>query len=213
MYSYIRRLGRGVFTTHELHAISGKSLSAVTQALNYLVRQDLIFKVYRGVWAEAGTGGVSPYSVIPFLFPRHRAYVSFVSALHLHGIIEQIPHIITLASVSHAATLRTTVGTFNVHQVAPSFFTGFDWYEGTGTFLIAEPEKALVDSLYLSACKKRRFGHFPELRFPRSFSFKKAEGWVKTISNAMIRTSVQNKLAALKKRARSDPGSLRSSVA
>ena len=198
VYSCIRQLGRPVFTTDEARAISGRSPSAATQALNYLARQGIIFKIYRGVWAEAGTGRVSPYSVMPFLFSRQRVYLSFISALHLYGIIEQIPQVITLASVSHTKTLRTKAGTFSVHQLVPSFFTGFDWYKGTGTFLIAEPEKALVDSLYLSACKKRQFGHFPEMRFPRSFSFKKAEEWTKAIPNVMVRASVQRKLAHLK---------------
>jgi predicted transcriptional regulator of viral defense system len=198
VYSFIRQLGRPVFTTDEVRAISGRSPSAATQALNYLARQGLIFKVYRGVWAETGAGRVSPYSVMPFLFSRQRVYLSFISALHLHGIIEQIPQVITVASASHTKTLRTKAGTFSVHQLAPSFFKGFEWYKGAGSFLIAEPEKALVDSLYLSACKKRQFGHFPELHFPGSFSFKKAEEWAKTIPNAMVRTSVQKKLAHLK---------------
>jgi predicted transcriptional regulator of viral defense system len=170
----------------------------VTQALNYLARQGLIFKVYRGVWAEAGAARVSPYMVVPFLFPRQRAYVSFVSALHLHGIIEQIPQVITLASTLHTKTLKTTVGVFGVHRIAPYFFKGFDWYKGSGSFLIAEPEKALVDSLYLSACRKRQFGYFPELHFPKTFSFRKADGWAKTIANAMVRINVRRKLADLK---------------
>ena len=198
MHSYLRQLGRPVFTTHEAHAVSGRSLSATTQALTYLARQGLIFKVCRGVWAEAGAGRISPYSVIPFLFPRHRAYLSFISALHVHGILEQIPQVATLASTSHTKTLRTKVGTFSVHQIAPYFFTGFDWYKGEGSFLIAEPEKALVDSLYVSARRKRQFGYFPELHIPRSFSFRKVDAWVRAIRNTMIRTSVQRKLASLR---------------
>ncbi len=199
VYSCIRQLGRPVFTTAEARAISGRSPSAATQALNYLARQGLIYKIYRGVWTEAGMGRISPYTVIPFLFPRQRAYLSFVSALHLHGVIEQIPQVITLASMSHTKTLRTRIGTFNVHQLAPYFFTGFDWYKGTGSFLIAEPEKALADCLYLSACRKKQFGYFPELHFPKSFSFKKVEDWMKSIPSAMVRTNVQGKLARLRR--------------
>ena len=195
VYSYVKSLGRPVFTTREAASISGRSLSAATQALDHLVRQGIIYKVCRGVWADAGATTVSPYTVIPFLFPRHRAYVSFVSALHMHGIIEQIPQVITLASTAHTRTVRTKVGTFSVHQIAPSFFDGFDWYRGTGSFLIAEPEKALIDSLYLSACKKRQFGHFPEMRFPRSFSFPRALRWARSIRNQAIRVHVIDALS------------------
>lgn len=190
----IKQLHRPVFTTHELSVLSGGSLSNTTQALNLLEKKGLIFKISRGIWAEAGNEHLSPYIVIPFLFSRHRAYVSFISALHLYGIIEQIPQIVTLASTVHTRIVRTKIGAFSIHQIASSFFIGFDWYRGTGSFLIAEPEKALVDSLYLSARKKKQFDYFPELHFPKSFSFKKAAGWVKKIPNPKISSCVQKKL-------------------
>ena len=161
-----------------------------------------MLKVYRGVWAETGRGNLSAYTVIPFLFPRHRAYVSFTSALHLYGIIEQIPQVIMLASQGHTRIIRTKLGTFYVHKIADSFFKGYDWYKGTGTFLIAEPEKALMDSLYLSSCKKRQFSYFPEMNFPESFSFKKAASWIEKIDNPKIKDSVKKKLQGLEKNVR-----------
>lgn len=197
---FIKQLHRPVFTTHELAALSGKSLSAATQALNFLQKQGLIFKIYRGIWAESANERLSPYAVIPFLLPRHRAYVSFISALHLYGMIEQIPQTITLASTSHTKIIHTKIGTFSIHQITPLFFDGFSWYKETGSFLIAEPEKALVDSLYLSACKKKQFGYFPELHFPKSFSFKKMTEWVKKIPDSKISSYVREKLDIILKK-------------
>ena len=193
----IKQLRRPIFTTHEISALSGKSLSSTTQALSFLKREGILHKIYRGIWADSGDERLTPYNVIPFLFPRHRAYVSFVSALHLHGIIEQIPQIITLASTGHSKTIHTEIATFSIHRINPKFFYGFGWYRGTGNFLIAEPEKALIDSLYLSSRKKRQFGHFPELHFQKSFSFKKANEWVKKIPDYRIQIYVQEKLASL----------------
>ncbi len=191
---FIKRLNRPMWTTHELTAISGRSASSIAQALSYLEKQGLVFKICRGIWGEAGNERLSAYNVIPFLSPRQRLYVSFISALHLYGIIEQIPQVITLASTTHTKTIHTKLGTFCVHQMAASFFKGFDWHKGTGGFLIAEPEKALIDSLYLSACKKKQFGYFPELNFPRSFNFKRARDWAKSIPNVKIRLNVLKKL-------------------
>lgn len=159
----------------------------------------MVFKIYRGLWGETG-GTVSAYAVIPFLFPLTRAYVSFVSALHLQGIIEQIPRVITLASTVHTKIIKTSIATYAVHRITPSFFFGFAWYKGTDSFLIAEPEKALVDSLYLSARKKKQFSHFPELHFPDSFSFKRASGWVRRIPDSKMRIYAQKKLDEIKKR-------------
>ena len=197
--AFIKQIGRSIFTTHELVALSGKSPSTIVQSLNYLVRQGMIVKIYRGVWAESGSKGTSPFEIIPYLFSRQRVYVSFITALHLHGIVEQIPQVITLASTAHTNTIRTKVGVFSVHQIAPVFFDGFGWYKGEGNFLIAEPEKALIDSLYLSSRRKKQFGSFPELDFPPEFSFKKAVQWVKRIPEQKIRHYVSEKLQALDK--------------
>lgn len=196
---FVKKTGSRIFTTHEIVALSGKSASTVTQSLNRLAGQGLLMKIVRGVWAELGPQPISPYEIIPYLFPRQRVYVSFISALHLHGIVGQIPQIITLASLTHTRTIRTKAGVFSVHQIAPAFFSGFDWYKGEGKFLIAEPEKALIDSLYLSSRKKKQFGSFPELDFPPDFNLKKAVRWAESISEKKIRQHVLEKLKALKK--------------
>ncbi len=199
---FIKKLGRPVFTTHELAAISGKSASTIVQSLNRLARQGLLMKVCHGVWAEIGPRSLSAFEIIPYLFPRQRVYVSFITALNLHGIVEQIPQVITLASSSHTRTISTKAGTFSVHQIAPAFFDGFDWYKGEGSFLIAEPEKAFIDSLYLSSRRKKQFGHFPELHFPPEFSFKKAARWVASIPEETIRRYVLKKLKTVEEQAK-----------
>jgi len=63
---YIKQLRRPVFTSHELCSLSGKSASVVTQTLNFLTRQGVITKVYRGIWAEAGNEKLSPYRATAF---------------------------------------------------------------------------------------------------------------------------------------------------
>lgn len=195
--TYIKKLKSPLFTTFEISSLSGKSSSVVTQSLNYLEKNGVVLKIYRGIWAEVGNASLSPYAAIPYLFIRQRAYVSFLSALHLYGIIEQIPQVITLASTVHTRTIHTKLGVFAVHRLSPKFFNGFGWYKNGESFLIAQPEKALIDSLYLSACKKKQFGHFPELLFPKTFSFKKAKNFARSIPNSNIRSYVLKKLKAL----------------
>ncbi|OGW78022.1 MAG: hypothetical protein A3I73_06045 [Omnitrophica bacterium RIFCSPLOWO2_02_FULL_45_16] len=191
----IKQLKRPIFTTREAASCAGGSTSGTVQALNHLAREGVVIKIARGIWGvDMGNKRTSQYSVIPFLLPHGRGYVSFISALHLHGIIEQIPQLVTLASTAHTKTIRTKLGTFYLHRIAPSFFKGFDWYKGNGDFLIAEPEKAFVDCLYLSARKKKQFGHFPELHFPKSFSFKKARDWAGQIPDIRIRSYVNREL-------------------
>jgi predicted transcriptional regulator of viral defense system len=193
----IKKLKRDVFTTREISSISGKSLSATVQALNYLQKQGLIFKIYRGIWAEITGKPLSPYSVIPFLPVQSRCYVSFISALHLHGIIEQIPQVITLASIEHTRKVSTKAGAFAFYKIQPAFFKGFNWYQKSGNFLIAQPEKALIDCLYISAYKKKQFSYFPELHFPKLFSSKKAKEWIRQIPSSRVRSYVEKKYKGL----------------
>jgi len=74
--SYIKKIGRPVFTTFELTQLSGKSQSMVVQELNYLQRQGVVFKIYRGIWGDVG-GNMSAYTVIPFLFPPYTCVCFF----------------------------------------------------------------------------------------------------------------------------------------
>ena len=94
--------------------------------------------------------------------------------------------------------IHTKLGDFLIHQISSPLFDGFDWYKGEGNFLIAEPEKALIDSLYLSSRKKKQYGSFPELDFPPEFSFRKAVRWAELISEKKIRLYVLAKLKTLR---------------
>jgi len=200
IFMYVRKIRRPVFTTREMAALSGKSSSATTQSLAYLARQGLLLKVRRGLWADVGNQRLSPLTISPHLIPGHRSYVSFLSALHLHGIIEQIPQVITLASTAHSKTIRTRLGDYIVHRITPPFFVGFDWYRGRTSFLIASPEKALVDCLYLSAHRKKQYRHFPELHFKNDFSFRKAAAWARRIPSARVRGRVLKDLSVLREK-------------
>src|SRR3989339_1708063 len=184
---YIKMLGRPVFTTREITDMSGKSASNVTQSLNYLGRHNVIKKLYRGVWAEATGKLISPYVVVPHLFASTRVYVSFLSALHLHGVIEQIPQTITLAATTHTKKIQTKLATFQIHQISPDYLFGFDWYKESGSFLIAEPEKAFADCLYLFTKKKKQYGYFPELNLSKPFDIKKAESYILKIHDSRAR--------------------------
>ncbi|MDO8734284.1 MAG: hypothetical protein Q7K21_03900 [Elusimicrobiota bacterium] len=109
-------------------------------------------------------------------------------------MIEQIPQTITLASTTHTRKIKTAVGTFIVHKILPSYFFGFDWYKGTENFLIAAPEKALADCLYLFTRKKKQYGYFPELNLIKPFSIKKTEEYIRRIPDKHSRISAQSRL-------------------
>lgn len=201
----VRAVGRPIFTTGEIARLAYTSPSVTTRVLGSMARRGALRRVVRGLWAESDDPRFSAHALVHYLAAGNRAYVSFLSALHLHGIIEQIPQIIYAATTGHTKVQKTTFGTFSFHRLHPAFFGGFDWYGENRDFLIATPEKALVDSLYLSTRRGRRFGYFPELGFARTFSFRRAEEWVRRIPEGPIRRHVAQRLRRLRNRSAESP--------
>lgn len=196
LWRTILELDRLVFTTREIAALTGSSMSAASQSLARLDGAGVVKRVLQGVWAIAADARFSPFSLVPFLTAGQPCYVSFVSALHLHGMISQIPQTITIASTAHTRRIVTPVAAFSLHRIEPGFFAGFDWSDN-GRFLIATPEKALADSLYIASRRGRRYAAFPEISFPRCFSVAKARRWLARIRNPRLRASVADKLEYL----------------
>ncbi len=195
----LQDIKRPVFTTREIATLRHGSLSATSQSLSRLAEQGVVKKVKKGIWCLPAHPDFSRFAVAPFLTPRQRVYVSFISALHLQGIIEQIPQVIYVATTGRGRGIRTAVGSYSFHQLSPEFFSGFDWYGKRQDFLIATPEKALIDSLYLSSRRGRRFGIFPELDLGSHFSFRKAKKWADLIPDKRIRGHVLKKLEGIKR--------------
>ena len=198
----LRAVNRPVFTTREIAALRGSSLSAASQSLKRLERQGLLAQAARGVWCDPSDPRFTQLSLVPFLAGSHRAYVSLLSALHLHGMIEQIPQIVYAVTTDHTRTVETSLGTFSFHRVRPALFCGFDWHGQGRDFLIATPEKALVDSLYLSSRKGRRFRFFPEIDMATRFRPREARRWIRRIPDPRIRKHVSERFEALRAQAR-----------
>lgn len=192
----IHKAGRLVFSTREIAQMTGASVGSVTQSLRRLEKQGVIKKIIQGVWGFVEDKRFSPFLVIPYLNQNHRSYLSFISALHVYDAISQIPQVITVASTAHTKVFRTSVGAFHVHQISPDFFDGFDWHK-TGDYLMATPEKAFVDCLYLASRRSKYFGHFPELDISM-LDAKKVKAWVGRIKDSRLRKSVMDKAVALK---------------
>lgn len=89
-----------------------------------------------------------------------------------------------------------------VHKISPKYFFGFDWYKGTENFLIAEPEKALADCLYLFTRKKKQYGYFPEINLGKPFDIKKAGEYLRRIPDKNARALAQSRLREIYKQHR-----------
>jgi predicted transcriptional regulator of viral defense system len=153
-----------IFTTREFAIQSGASLSAAAKRLARLSKKGQLTKVTKGVWANTAHPYFHPLSCVPYLLGKEQGYVSFLTALHLHGVISQIPKTIQIATTGRGRVLDSPVGRFEFFQIKPELMTkGSAWSESRLPYLIASAEKALIDTLYLSTRKSRRFARLPEL--------------------------------------------------
>jgi hypothetical protein len=101
---------------------------------------------------------------VPFLLKGEQGYISFLSALHIHGAISQIPQVVQIATTGHGRKLSTPLGHFEFFQVQPKLMReGTLAHQGRVGYTLATAEKALIDAIYLSTRRGRRFSRFPEL--------------------------------------------------
>ena len=189
-YGDLLRLGRRIIETREAAVRLGVSVSRASQLLRSLEGSGLVRRLRHGLWALRPN--VEPFSVPPYLTAPLPAYVSFWSALARHGMIEQIPRQIFVASLARTQRVATSLGTYSIHHLEPEVFGG---YEGSGERgYLATPEKALFDTVYFRAPRGRQ-GLLPELELPDGFREHVLEEWTSRVARPRLRTIVARGLA------------------
>lgn len=79
------------------------------------------------------------------------SYVSLEYALEFYGLIPERVEAMTSVSTLKTARFDNVLGRFIYQHIRPEAFRGFSRVQhGTAFFLMAEPEKALADYLYLN---------------------------------------------------------------
>ncbi len=182
------------FSTSDAAACLARPPKQVSVVLRRLAEAGHLVRLHRGRWAFRDR--LHAFAVPERLSAPTPSYVSFQSALHHHGLIEQIPAIVYAATLGPSRRVKTPIAAVSFHTLAPHFFFGFDTDPRLGA-KVAVAEKALVDFLYLRPARSRKFRALPELEFPRGFSFALARKMAARIKAASRRTLVLEALAQL----------------
>jgi predicted transcriptional regulator of viral defense system len=78
------------------------------------------------------------------------SYISLESALSYYGFIPEGVFSRTSMTSRNTVSFNTVLGSFSYHHLKPTFFFGYKIVENqNGKYTIAEPEKALLDFLYI----------------------------------------------------------------
>lgn len=164
-----------IFATREYSNYNGISMPAASKRLQRLAARKRLTRITKGIWAHTSHPHFHPLACVPYLLGKEQGYVSFLTALHLHGLVSQIPKTIQIATTGRGRTLHSIVGDYEFFQIKPELMKqGARWSDTPLPYLLAAAEKALIDTLYLSTRKSRRFASLPEVEFG-STAFRKRE--------------------------------------
>lgn len=129
---------RGIKIIH-ISALKGiMNRRSLRVALNRLEKDGLITRVSKG-WICIEP--CETWEIVKTIFPS--AYISMEWALHYHEILDQVYSIITLIWLGKPRIIRNKNYVFEFHRIKPKLYFGFDEKR------IAEPEKALLDTIYI----------------------------------------------------------------
>ncbi len=153
----LRREGKRTLALPEDRPIVDRHSTRPTRLLSQMARKGLLKRVRRGHYVVLGPGGGARHEVPAFValdaaLGKRRYAISFLSALAYHGLTDHEPHAITV------------IAEFPDNQTAPKKIAGFpvdvrvsrrseDWFgirwqeDALGAFRIADPERAVIDSI------------------------------------------------------------------
>lgn len=153
LLSRLAGTGRAIFTAADAQRILGLSPHATIERLRLLRQRGWITRLTRGLYmlVPLEAGSAAQWSEDPAVIACHLvtpSYLSFWSALHFHGLTEQVPGIVTVATRRPHPPIEV-LGLRYVFTglTARKFFGYVPTWVGSHKVPIATPEKAILDAL------------------------------------------------------------------
>lgn len=184
------------FLTKEAASILNISTNHAAVILARLAKQNTLVHLARGRWAYSDA--IDPLLLPNVLVQPMMAYISLYSALYYHGMIEQITNTVFAISNGKTKSFETPLAKVSIHSINPVLFTGYEIY-GKNSILMATPEKALFDTLYLMPAKSNLFKRLTEVELPGKFQFQLIDAWISLVKNHSRQAIINHFIASIKK--------------
>lgn len=185
IFKKLKALEKPYFSIADLEKILGLKRESLYVVLNRFVKSGLLRRLKRGVYELIFSEGRIEEIANQLYWP---SYLSFESALARYGIMDQVPYTVTFANPKKSK--KITLGGIEVEyrQIKKDLFFG---YRKEDKILIAYPEKALLDQIYLFSLGKASVNlaewDFSQLKKERFLKFLKPYPQkVKKIANSII---------------------------
>ena len=144
----IEALGKDVFSLKDLHKLFPEE-TQLNISVKRMLDAGVLTKITRSIYA-LNRENVDIEKVATQLY--YPSYISFESALAKYGVINQGLYGLTLATTRHSKKIALAGVDCVYSQLKDAIFFGFDLVNGT---YLAQPEKALLDQIYLMTFGKR----------------------------------------------------------
>lgn len=140
--------GRAVFSVQQLSNLIGRKRSVATVYLSRFVKNKMAKRVKKGKIAFTDDDFVIATQLV------EPSYISLDSALLYYGIIKQVTRNVECVTTRNSFNYKN-LG-IRYHKIPKSLFFGYTIQKrGSSYVFMAEPEKALLDGLYLNLYSKR----------------------------------------------------------
>lgn len=116
-----------------------------------LIKKEFLLPLKKGIYASTFREP-SDFEIANCIYTP--SYISLESALNYYGILSQFPYTITSAAAKKTRRFEVKGKEYEYTQISKKLFWGM---RKEKEFLIATPEKALLDAIYLAAKGARRF--------------------------------------------------------
>jgi len=144
----LESLDKAYFTTTDLRTLFYSGKEGFNTFLKRLVDKEILIRLARGIYMARGGSWNLDRAANQLYYP---SYLSFVTILGRSGILNQIPYSLTFATIKKSKKMSLAETDVVYSQLKPELYFGYRMKQGIN---IAEPEKALLDQLYLVSLGK-----------------------------------------------------------
>lgn len=179
----LQRSSKQIFSLSDLRKLLGmESDNTAYKRVQVLIEAGILTRIMKGYFMLAANRP-SNLAIANVLY--RPSYISLETALNYYGMLIQVPQQVTSVTTNMSKERYVEETPFTYAHLDKRYFTG---YQRVESFLIATPEKALVDTVYFVA-QRRRMTDLSELQLDQ-IDFDQVRAFADSIANRAFRNAM-----------------------
>jgi len=184
----LQRTGKKIFTLAEIKRILDiKQDNTAYKKVESLIKDKILTRTIKGIY-YLNLNPPSDFELANVLYKP--SYLSLFSALNFYGVLVQSPYEITSVTPRLSKKINVSDKTFHYFHISKDYYFG---YQTENDFLIANPEKSLLDTLFFM-CLGRVSIDYDELSLKGNIN----QGKFKALSEKIKHPAFKNLVKQLK---------------